>query len=79
MEQGEGVFTPADRTGRLTMRNQEIEDTRSKLGIYSKVGLPEAGSDGAIPLPTPPGEGRSKQPRRAQRARQAGPSGPKLL
>jgi argininosuccinate synthase len=46
----EGAFTPADRIGQLTMRNLDIQDTRAKLGIYSKVGLLGAGSDGAIPL-----------------------------
>jgi argininosuccinate synthase len=32
-------FTPADRIGQLTMRNLDIVDTRSKLGIYAKTGL----------------------------------------
>ncbi|QLB20222.1 argininosuccinate synthase [Vespertiliibacter pulmonis] len=32
-------FSPADRIGQLTMRNLDITDTRSKLGIYSKTGL----------------------------------------
>jgi argininosuccinate synthase len=31
------------------MRNLDIQDTRAKLGVYSKVGL-LGGSDGAIPL-----------------------------
>ena len=50
MEKVEGAFTPADRIGQLTMRNLDIADTRAKLGVYSKVGLLGAGSDGAIPL-----------------------------
>ena len=50
MESGAGAFTPADRIGQLTMRNLDIQDTRQKLGIYSKVGLLGADSDGAIPL-----------------------------
>jgi argininosuccinate synthase len=50
MEKVEGAFTPADRIGQLTMRNLDIEDTRAKLGIYSKVGLLGAGPDGGIPL-----------------------------
>jgi argininosuccinate synthase len=50
MEKGEGAFTPADRIGQLTMRDLDITDTRDKLGIYSKVGLLGAGSDGGIPL-----------------------------
>ena len=50
MEKGEGAFTPADRIGQLTMRDLDIADTRHKLGVYSKVGLIGAGSEGAIPL-----------------------------
>ena len=41
----EGAFTPADRIGQLTMRNLDIEDTRAKLGVYTKVGLLGTGSD----------------------------------
>ena len=48
MEKGEGAFTPADRIGQLTMRNLDIQDTRAKLGIYSKVGL--LGGEGSLPL-----------------------------
>ncbi len=54
MEKVAGAFTPADRIGQLTMRNLDIDDTRGKLGIYTKVGLLGAGSDGAIPLLTAP-------------------------
>jgi argininosuccinate synthase len=50
MEKGAGAFSPADRIGQLTMRNLDIADTRAKLGIYSKVGLLGADSDGAIPM-----------------------------
>ena len=50
MEKVEGAFTPADRIGQLTMRNLDIQDTRQKLGIYTRVGLLGADSDGAIPL-----------------------------
>ncbi len=50
MESGEGAFTAADRIGQLSMRNLDIDDTRDKLGVYSKVGLIGAGSEGAIPL-----------------------------
>jgi len=40
MEKGRQVFfTPADRIGQLTMRNLDIEDTRSKLGVYTEAGL----------------------------------------
>ena len=44
MEKVEGAFSPADRIGQLTMRNLDIEDTRSKLGVYAKAGL--LGADG---------------------------------
>jgi hypothetical protein len=54
MEKVQGAFTPADRIGQLTMRNLDIEDTRSKLGIYSKVGLLGTSSDGSIPLLSSP-------------------------
>jgi len=50
MEKVEGAFTPADRIGQLTMRNLDIEDTRGKLGVYTKVGLLGTGSDSGIPL-----------------------------
>lgn len=52
MEKVEGAFTPADRIGQLTMRNLDIQDTRQKLGIYTRVGLLGAGSEGSIPLLT---------------------------
>ena len=39
------AFTPADRIGQLTMRNLDIADTRSKLGIYTATGL-LGGADG---------------------------------
>ncbi len=55
MEKGEGMFTPADRIGQLTMRNMDIADTREKLGIYTNVGLLGAGSDGGVPLLSNPG------------------------
>ncbi len=54
MEKGAGAFTPADRIGQLTMRNLDIEDTRGKLGVYSRAGL-LGGSQGAtVALLTPP-------------------------
>jgi argininosuccinate synthase len=56
MEKGEGMFTPADRIGQLTMRNMDIADTREKLGIYTKVGLLGAGSDGGVPLLSSPAD-----------------------
>ena len=39
MEQGEGMFTPQDRIGQLTMRNMDIADTREKLQVYGEAGL----------------------------------------
>lgn len=39
MEKVEGGFTPQDRIGQLTMRNNDIADNRSKLQTYAKSGL----------------------------------------
>ena len=39
MESGVGAFTAADRIGQLSMRNLDIDDTRDKLGIYTRTGL----------------------------------------
>jgi argininosuccinate synthase len=50
MESGEGSFTAADRIGQLSMRNLDIDDTRDKLGVYSRAGLLGAGSGNDIPL-----------------------------
>jgi argininosuccinate synthase len=50
MEKGEGAFTPQDRIGQLTMRNMDIQDTREKLSVYSRVGLLGPDSDGQLPL-----------------------------
>ncbi len=47
MERGEGLFTPQDRIGQLTMRNMDIADTREKLGVYTDAGL--LGSDPSLP------------------------------
>jgi argininosuccinate synthase len=57
MESGAGAFTPADRIGQLTMRNLDIADTRSKLGIYTATGLLGSDSDGGIPLLNAPEKG----------------------
>ena len=43
------AFTPLDRIGQLTMRNLDISDTRSKLGIYSQTGLVQLGEGSVIP------------------------------
>ncbi len=50
MEKGEGMFTPLDRIGQLTMRNMDIADTRQKLAVYTGAGLLGVHSDGGIPL-----------------------------
>ncbi|HJD44018.1 MAG TPA: argininosuccinate synthase [Candidatus Paenalcaligenes intestinipullorum] len=38
-KEGDDTFTPRDRIGQLTMRNNDIVDSRDKLFVYSKVGL----------------------------------------
>jgi argininosuccinate synthase len=38
MERSDSAFGPLDRIGQLTMRNLDIEDTRSKLGVYRDAG-----------------------------------------
>jgi argininosuccinate synthase len=43
MEKGEGMFTPQDRIGQLTMRGMDIADTREKLGVYADAGLLSGG------------------------------------
>jgi argininosuccinate synthase len=50
MEKGEVYFTPTDRIGQLTMRNLDIEDTRDKLGVYTKAGLLAGDSDAGFAL-----------------------------
>jgi argininosuccinate synthase len=45
MEKGEGMFTPQDRIGQLTMRGMDIADTREKLGVYADAGLLSGGGD----------------------------------
>jgi argininosuccinate synthase len=50
MESGAGSFTAADRIGQLSMRNLDIDDTRDKLGVYSRTGLLGADSGNDIPL-----------------------------
>lgn len=39
MEKGESTFSPQDRIGQLTMRNNDITDTRQKLVAYANSGL----------------------------------------
>lgn len=43
------AFTPADRIGQLTMRNLDITDTRSKLGLYTQTGLLALGEGSVLP------------------------------
>jgi argininosuccinate synthase len=43
------AFGPLDRIGQLTMRNLDIDDSRSKLGVYREVGT--LGSGGPLGLP----------------------------
>jgi len=49
MEKGEASFSPQDRIGQLTMRNNDIEDTRNKLAAYVHGGLISLSGSGAIP------------------------------
>lgn len=42
-------FDPIDRIGQLTMRNLDVADTRSKLGIYSQTGLLTTNKDSVLP------------------------------
>jgi argininosuccinate synthase len=56
MEKGEGTFTAQDRIGQLTMRNNDITDTREKLGSYMRSGLISFSRGSAIPQFQPPAE-----------------------
>ena len=56
MEKGEGTFTAQDRIGQLTMRNNDITDTREKLGTYMRSGLISFSRGSAIPQFQPPAE-----------------------
>ncbi len=49
MEKGAATFTPQDRIGQLTMRNNDIADTREKLIAYAQSGLMSLAGQGAIP------------------------------
>lgn len=49
MEKGEATFSPTDRIGQLTMRNNDITDTREKLIAYVESGLVSLSESGAIP------------------------------
>ena len=49
MEKGTGSFSPQDRIGQLTMRNNDIADTRQKLTAYMHSGLLSPTDRGTIP------------------------------
>jgi argininosuccinate synthase len=49
MEKGAATFSPQDRIGQLTMRNNDIADTREKLIAYSQSGLMSLAGKDAIP------------------------------
>jgi argininosuccinate synthase len=49
MEKGEATFTPQDRIGQLTMRNNDITDTRDKLISYVNSGLIAFSKEGSYP------------------------------
>jgi argininosuccinate synthase len=49
MEKVDSSFTPADRIGQLTMRNNDITDTRDKLVEYVHEGLVSMSDRGSVP------------------------------
>ncbi len=49
MEKGEGTFDAKDRIGQLTMRNNDITDTREKLIGYVNSGLLSFSKEGSYP------------------------------
>ncbi len=49
MEKADASFTPQDRIGQLTMRNNDITDTRRKLIAYVESGLISLSDKSAIP------------------------------
>jgi argininosuccinate synthase len=55
MEKGEATFTPQDRIGQLTMRNNDIADTRQKLATYARGGILNLTGPSAIPRLQDPG------------------------
>jgi len=57
MEKGEATFTPQDRIGQLTMRNNDIADTRDKLVAYGNSGLVSLSDESAIPQLRGPSKG----------------------
>jgi argininosuccinate synthase len=49
MEKGEASFDAQDRIGQLTMRNNDINDTRGKLVYYAETGLVSFPREGGVP------------------------------
>jgi argininosuccinate synthase len=49
MEKGESSFDAQDRIGQLTMRNNDIADTRDKLVYYAETGLVAFPREGGVP------------------------------
>jgi argininosuccinate synthase len=49
MEKVESSFTPQDRIGQLTMRNNDITDTREKLAAYVRSGLVAVPGSTSVP------------------------------
>ncbi len=49
MEKTESTFTPLDRIGQLTMRNNDITDSREKLATYARSGLVKLAAKDALP------------------------------
>jgi argininosuccinate synthase len=45
MERSDSAFGPLDRIGQLTMRNLDIEDSRTKLAVYRDAGTLPPGED----------------------------------
>jgi argininosuccinate synthase len=60
MEKGEATFTPQDRIGQLTMRNNDIADTRGKLAAYGMSSLLAVGEAGAPQLDRGSGHGKDR-------------------
>jgi argininosuccinate synthase len=60
MEKGEGAFTPQVRIGQLTMRNNDIADTRGKLAAYGMSSLLALADAGAPQLDRGSGDGKAR-------------------
>lgn len=62
MEKTESTFTPMDRIGQLTMRNNDITDSRTKLQTYARTGLVSLAASDALPqLPGTSKDGGSQE------------------